>query len=323
MPFPVDWTDLIADEHRARTQSLYSRNGDVYLIIHHAYNYTVDQTIATFKSPVRSVSANFALGPKVPGVTSPIYCVRTVAEHNRAYTTASSYDDRALTVETSNINLNDPFPVAQAAKQRLAQLAAYMHTEYKMPLDRWHVTSHQEVYKRGWGSYATSCPGGDLQGALDWIVAEAKRIVAGGGTSTKETKVKHTYWADRQGRSVAPGQEIYLQNSKKQNQNVVGAPGPYSLTAHVYAEGQAGDKVDVQYIWINATVAEGTPGKYSGHYVETLELDSKGQIKASREFKRAVASGWAVFLKVKAHGDNKAAVKISVLDSDAYQFIAA
>lgn len=176
--FSSDW-DAWTSDCAPRSQSLVSRGGDVYLVIHHAYALTIQQIISLFMPGGREVSANFAMGPTTAGAHSPIYCAATVPEEMRAYTTSSFIDGQALTVEVANINLNDPYPVAMAAKERLAHLAAYMHYAYLMPLDRHHVTSHQEVHARGWGSYPTACPGRDLQDALNWIVARAQQIVNG------------------------------------------------------------------------------------------------------------------------------------------------
>jgi hypothetical protein len=326
MSFPVDWTHHIANDYRARTRSLESRKGNVFLIIHHAYNYNVYQTIDTFESPVRTVSANFAIGPKRSSDTENIYVVRTVAEHLRAYTTASSLDDQALTVETSNINLNDPYPVAQKAKRKLAELAAYMHTEYGMPLDRWHVTSHQEVYKRGLGSYATACPGGDLQGALDWIVDEAKRIVAG-GTNTQEIEVIHYHNEDRRARFLEPGNVTQLKLADGSDVNVTRAIGDYSITTHVGVTGTPGDEFEVVLLWYPKGFANGNPSEhYTARHVigpnvaEEGSPEPVGVANVHDEFKRAVVSGNAVSLRVRAPQTNSNAIRVTMIDCDAYAF---
>lgn len=180
MTFPTDWNHWVAlTESSSRPSDLSSLGGNMFVVVHHAYNLTVQATIAMAEAGGKQVSENFAIGPTAPGTAEPIYCVGVVPESRRAFTTASWVDGVALTMEVSNIDLNSPYPVAQAAKEKIAQIVAYAHTEYGMPIDRWHVTSHQEVYARGWGSYATACPGGDLQGALDWICARAIQIVNG------------------------------------------------------------------------------------------------------------------------------------------------
>lgn len=176
MAFPISWTDLTSDSS-PRSRPLAARGGDVYLIIHHAYNLTVQQSLALSKPGGREVSMTFAIGPSVAGAASPIHCVYVVPIDRRPWTTASSLDDAAVTAEVSNLDLASPYPVALEAKTLLALIAAEMHREFGMPLDRVHVLSHQEVYARGLGSYATACPGPDLQAALDWIVAKAQEFI--------------------------------------------------------------------------------------------------------------------------------------------------
>lgn len=172
-----DWVDFTSD-CRPRSVPLSRRNGDVFMVVHHAYNRKVQDTIALSKPGGKTVSESCAMGPTTAGVTSPIYSVHVVPWNtHRPYTTASSIDDKAFTYEVSNVDLNSPFPVAMEAKRKIAEFAAALHLQVGLPLNRWHITSHQEVYARGWGSYATACPGPDLQGALNWIVEEAIRIV--------------------------------------------------------------------------------------------------------------------------------------------------
>lgn len=257
MTFPVDWTDLIGDDQEARSRSLYSRNGDVYLVIHHAYNRTVYQTIETFKSPNRTVSAQFAFGPKTAGVDE-CFAVRTVVEDRRAYTTSSWIDDQAITVECSNLSLDAPYPVGQSVKRRLAELAAYMHTEYGMPLDRWHVTSHREVYARGWGSYATACPGDDLQAALDWIVAEAIRIVAGGNKPEPEEDIMERFaYRDDRDRKLPKGKWVTVYLNDKNDASFAVGKSLGMVNAYLQLEGlPVGEGLKVRLLKTKAGTSE-------------------------------------------------------------------
>lgn len=173
MTFKTSWDDWTTD-CGPRSSPLEARNGDVYLVVHHAVTRRVQDIIALSKPGGRQVSMSFAIGPTVAGVTSPVYCVGIVPEHMRPYTTAAPIDHAALTVEVANIDLTTTYPVAEDAKEWIAKIAAYMHHTYGMPLDRVHILSHQEVYARGLGSYPTACPGPDLQASLDQIVARAK-----------------------------------------------------------------------------------------------------------------------------------------------------
>lgn len=178
MTFPgVDWVDNVPTDQEARTQDLHRRGGDVYFIIHHSVTTRVQDTIATFKSD-REVSANFAIGPIISG-SDDIKVALTVPEDRRAWTSASPLDDRALTTEVCDKALGGNYPISDRAKRILAEIAAYMHTEYGMPLDRIHILTHQEVYARGYGSYATACAGPDMQASMDWIVQTAIDIVNG------------------------------------------------------------------------------------------------------------------------------------------------
>ncbi|WP_025159397.1 peptidoglycan recognition protein family protein [Leifsonia aquatica] len=177
MTFPgIDWVDNVPTDQEARTMDLHRRNGDVYFIIHHAVTTRVQDTIATFKSD-REVSANLAIGPTVAG-SDDIKVVLTVPESRRAWTSASYLDDRAITTEVCNKNLGGTYPISDRAKEILSEVAAYMHGEYGMPLDRTHILTHQEVFARGYGSYPTACAGPDMQMSMDQIVARAIDLTA-------------------------------------------------------------------------------------------------------------------------------------------------
>lgn len=195
MAFPISWTDLTgSSEWSARSAQLQNRGGDVYFIIHHAYNRVVQDTIALSKPGGKQVSMTFAVGPTSPGVSSPIYCVYVVPVEYRPFTTASSLDDRAITVETSNLDLNSPYPVATEAKTLLALIAAEMHIVYGMPLDTVHILDHSQVNARGYGSYVTECAGGDLRGAIGWIIEQAKKFVT--PLTEKDRDMEYNYYHD-------------------------------------------------------------------------------------------------------------------------------
>lgn len=146
------------------------------------------------------------------------------------------------------------------------------------------------------------------------------------GGSSGGTKVKHYVRQDPSarggGRTLAPGRSLYLHTTKGAADglasNVVGGVGPYSITPHVYAEGVAGEAVEVALIWQDT---KAKPVFNSSHYVERLVFDKDGVVRASREFKRAVPSGYAVYVKVTALESNTGPVKITLLDCDSYLFV--
>lgn len=146
--------------------------------------------------------------------------------------------------------------------------------------------------------------------------------------STKGTKVKTYHKQDatarKSGRDLSPGERFYLHlnTGKPQSNasNVVGNPGTYSITAHVYGKGTPGDIVELVLLWQKPSAKD--PGKTnSEHYKERLVVDRDGYIRASREFKRGVSRGWAVYARLTAAHNNKSTVKITVFDTDAYLFI--
>ncbi|HWV49298.1 MAG TPA: hypothetical protein VN035_07565 [Microbacterium sp.] len=152
----------------------------------------------------------------------------------------------------------------------------------------------------------------------------------GGSTPSKpkEIKVKTYHYEDKDaragGRTVKPGTGFYLHDkaglATSQAKNVVGGIGPYSITPHVYAVGTPGDVLELKLLWQDT---KARPVKNSPHYVERLVIDKDGQIRASREFKRAVADGYAVYVRLDAPKTNKAPITVTLLDSDAYLFTVA
>lgn len=203
---------------------------------------------------------------------------------------------------------------------------------YAVDSDDWYDATAAAVWRRnGWRQTARypDNPKKDepWHGEYDEDLDEFYGRPAGGVTPSKkkETKVKTYHYEDatarKSGRTVKPGQGGYLHLEPgvptSKASNVVGGVGEYSLTAHLYAQGTPGDVIVLRYLWDNTRTA----GPHSGHYEERLVVDKDGLIRASREFKRGVPSGFAVYLQFSAPATNKGSVKITVLDSDAYLFL--
>lgn len=198
------------------------------------------------------------------------------------------------------------------------------------------VTQGQEVAVMGstGASNGDHChfetrPGGGAAVEPRKYIASANAQAAGtpGTPITKEDKVIAYHRADAtargKGRSVAPGAGFYLHTTAgvatSQATNIVGGIGNYSITTHIYATGTPGDVLEAVLWWDNTK----TTGPHSGHYVERVSIDKDGKLQASREFKRAVAAGFAVYFQVKAPSTNKGPVKVTVVDTDAYLFVSA
>ena len=173
--------DFLTDDRdfEPRTRKLTDRPGrEIFLIPHHSVSRTLAAIESQFKSPYRTLSATGGFGPDVAGVDAYRSKHYVPWNEGRPYTTSSWVDNQAITVECANLKLDYPWPVGSTGKSLFAELAAAMHVELGMPLDRWQVADHQEIHARGWGSYTTQCCGDDLRGDLDEIVAAAKKIVA-------------------------------------------------------------------------------------------------------------------------------------------------
>lgn len=149
---------------------------------------------------------------------------------------------------------------------------------------------------------------------------------AGGGNTTppKEATVAFIHTEDatarnknKTGRVLKPGSSFWLNKingaSASQATNIVGPPGQYDISIHVYADGTPGDSVDVQLYWDNTK----TSGPHSGHYVEHLVIPSDGKIRANFPFDRPVPSGFAVYANMRTPASNKGSVKVTVFDADA------
>jgi len=168
MSFGVDNSQIVlSSRYERRTRALTDRDGDVYVVPHHSVTWTRKQTLDTFNNVNRFVSANLAVGPDVAGRDEYFATEAVPIVTHRAYTTSSSIDDQAITLEISNNVMGGDYNVGSTGKAKLIRVIADAHLLLGMPLVRARVKSHQDVYKAGWGSYATSCPGNDLQRFLD------------------------------------------------------------------------------------------------------------------------------------------------------------
>lgn len=282
-----------------------------YIVIHHAATVSFDAVI-NLELGAREVSSTVIIKD---GQVASMF-----DEAYRAWSLSSQYwDSVSLSSETCNETTAPGWTISEASYDTLAKVVADWCVRYGIPCDRTHIMGHREVYTRYGASYATACPGGI---DLDRVVRDAAAIITGGTPSKpKGTKVVNRYhFEDRQGRSIAPGAKLFLNNGKT-DQNVVGAIGDaYSITPHLYAEGlKEGDTLDVALVWEN-TKNSPPSSKPSPHYTVTGIADRDGRINLTTEFKRSVAAGDMVFVRVTASASNKATAKVTVLDCDAYNF---
>lgn len=127
-------------------------------------------------------------------------------------------------------------------------------------------------------------------------------------------------------RTIAPGEHFYLSTDPKAGSasysNVIGGQGYYVITAHVYAEGQPGDRVTVKYI--RRYNPRKSNQKDSSHYPQSFMIPADGKLFENVTFQLTVVSKDPSDMRliIVADDDNKGAVKVTRLDSDAALFIA-
>ena len=157
------------------------------LQVHHTAYPSLSGSRALMDPGGRTVSANGLLGQD-----GTLYEVAILSR--RAFTSASAFDNRSLTVETVNTTGGPGWGIDPRSRERLAQLAVAM--KRAGILSGYHrgpggIIGHNEVP----GSYATACPGPDMY--LDAIAARAAEIDAGGDASGEgEDDMQHIWTKD-------------------------------------------------------------------------------------------------------------------------------
>lgn len=168
-----------ANQTRTSAQS-NARSGPVVRFIwHHQAGTNDDGTIDAMVSGSRQVSATWTVS-NTGRVTS------VVPESRRPWTSASSADDGALTVECANSSGPPGYGISDASHEACARLAAYAHEAYGIPLQRATAANgwrghmgHKELYGTEWGGYATACPMNlDIDRILD--LASGGSAIGGG-----------------------------------------------------------------------------------------------------------------------------------------------
>lgn len=135
------------------------------LQVHHATTTSLAACRALMDAGGRQVSANYAMG-------NDGHLMLVVPVERRAFTSASSYDNRSITVEVCNTTLGPSWGISHASHVRLARLAVEMWQEGLLgAINRSYIIGHNEVP----GSYATACPGPSMN--LNLVVELAKAML--------------------------------------------------------------------------------------------------------------------------------------------------
>ncbi|MGF3056139.1 peptidoglycan recognition protein family protein [Microbacterium sp. YY-01] len=156
------------------------RQGKIRLLIVHHYGSTQSPEAAwkRFNSPNdRSVSPNYQIN--ADGSAYEVVPPR----HYRAWTTGV-IDHQAVTCETQNTSGEPNWGISRASLEAIAQLFAWVHQEFGVPLQRGRVNSDNTVAVPGIVGHnetpagketSTICPGPSMD--IPWIIARAKQIV--------------------------------------------------------------------------------------------------------------------------------------------------
>lgn len=243
-----------------------------------------------------------------------------VPEEYRAWTTGWTVDRDSITQETVNIGGAPDWPVSEKQLETTARLLADLSTRYG-----WGRIRYGENFFVHQNFYSTQCPGPFLMRHILSIQDRANAILSG-QPDPKERTVIHYFRDDPNasgaGRTLAPGGQVFLNVERGAGMNaasnLVGGVGYYSITPHVYAEGAEGDAIELALVWQDEKTKPRPSG--SPHFVERVEIGRGGLIRASREFKRAVSNGFAVYLRITTPRENRSSVRVTRAASDAYLF---
>lgn len=118
---------------------------------HHATTTSLSGLESLMDPGGRTVSANEAIGPYGQRV-------RKVPKNQRAFTSATAFDNQSYTVEVCNTSLGPEWGISDEAHRALAEIAVELYLEGN--LDGFHygpggILFHRDVP----GTYATACPG--------------------------------------------------------------------------------------------------------------------------------------------------------------------
>ncbi len=158
------WFDGVQATAPTEYDSRYGTEIDT-LQLHHATMTSLPGLIDMMMPGGRQVSANGAMGNN--GVL-----IEVVPSLYRAFTSASTYDRRCVTVECCNTTLSPDWGISEATHVRAARLAVDMFKAGKLGgINRTYIIGHNEVP----GTYATACPGPSFN--LDHVVELANAMI--------------------------------------------------------------------------------------------------------------------------------------------------
>jgi len=167
-------------ESSPRTQTIDT------LQYHHAATTSLAALEDNMEPGGRQVSANAALD-------SDGTLILKVPLNRRAFTSATSFDHRSLTVETVNTSGDPEWGISDASHRRIGRLAAEMYREGMLQglfYGPGGIIGHKDVP----GTYATACPGPSYN--ADLILKYAGEFLTKPTTPTAQEDDVRTYITD-------------------------------------------------------------------------------------------------------------------------------
>ena len=143
-------------------------------VIHHmAAVWTGKQCNQYFRdTPSRQASCNYAIGYN--GDVS-----LGVEEHNRAWTSSSSWaDNRAITFELANSRRGEPWVVSDTTINKLILMLVELHQKYGLSQCTYTGDTKGTLWRHDWFAQ-TNCPGTYLGGKLPYIAKEVNKRLRG------------------------------------------------------------------------------------------------------------------------------------------------
>lgn len=175
----------VADQTRWSSQHSPRTGPITRFVWHHQASTNDDATIDMMVSGARQVSATWTINNDNPGGRGHSRITAVVPEDRRPWTTSSAtVDGPALTVECANSTGAPGWGIADASIEAAAELAAYAHEAYGVPLRR--ITSpadtsghigHNEclaIWPNDPGLYATAC---QMNLDIDRILTRAAELL--------------------------------------------------------------------------------------------------------------------------------------------------
>lgn len=152
---------------------------DTITIHHMATVSSAEACAASFLPTARNASANYCIGNDGDVALS-------VEESRRSYCSSNrENDNRAITIEVSNIERGGDWPVSDAALNKLLDLCEDICLRNSIERLNYTGDTKGNMTLHKWFS-ATACPGPYLESKMPWIAEEVnRRLMANEGDDTK------------------------------------------------------------------------------------------------------------------------------------------